>query len=54
MPKIKTGQRRQSWKEKLDEVRRKQEEKKGQGHKLTVEDLEERVAALEKALEERR
>lgn len=54
MPKIKTGERRKTAMEKLEEVRQKQKEKQNQGKNLTMKDLEERLEAVEQALEELR
>lgn len=55
MPKIKIGQKRKSKREELVERmrknRKKSKEKKDSGSKTTVADLEERIEALEDALE---
>ncbi len=53
MPKVKIGERRKTAMEKLEEVRQKQKRKKGKRESLTMKDLEERLEAVEQALEER-
>ena len=50
MPEIKTGKKREEFRDKIVTAKQKSEEKKNKGGRLTVQDIEERLTILEETV----